>query len=65
MSLTWSLATDIKEQIDKFKQERIGGKRRDFVETVKTEAGGNADGEAANTPANPENTGGEPMALDP
>ncbi|KIW46383.1 uncharacterized protein PV06_02057 [Exophiala oligosperma] len=58
-------ATDIKEQIDKFKQERIGGKRRDFVETVKTEAGGNADGEAANTPANPENTGGEPMALDP
>ncbi|KIX08122.1 uncharacterized protein Z518_02778 [Rhinocladiella mackenziei CBS 650.93] len=39
-------ATDIKEQIEKFKEEKIGSRRKDFVETVKTEKGGNADGEA-------------------
>ncbi|KAJ9607700.1 Ubiquitin conjugation factor E4 [Cladophialophora chaetospira] len=39
-------ATDIMEQIRKFKDERIGGGRREFVETVKTEPVGNADGEA-------------------
>ncbi|KAL2403925.1 Ubiquitin conjugation factor E4 [Exophiala dermatitidis] len=38
-------ATDVKEAIEKFKEERIGNRRKDFVETVKTEAGGNADGE--------------------
>jgi hypothetical protein len=27
----------MKEKIEKFKEERIGSKRRDFVETVQTE----------------------------
>ncbi len=40
------VATDIKEQIEKYKQEKLGGRRKDFVETVKTETAGNADGEA-------------------
>jgi len=30
----------MKEKIEKFKEERIGGKKRDFVETVKVEGGG-------------------------
>ncbi|EXJ58547.1 ubiquitin conjugation factor E4 B [Cladophialophora yegresii CBS 114405] len=38
-------ATDVKEQIQKFKDERMGSARREFVETVKTEPAGNADGE--------------------
>jgi len=38
-------ATDIKEQIEKLKDEKIGSRRKGFVETVKTEDGGAADGE--------------------
>ena len=30
-------ATEMKERIQKFKAERLGAKRKDFVETVKTE----------------------------
>ncbi|KAJ9498426.1 Ubiquitin conjugation factor E4 [Exophiala xenobiotica] len=56
-------ATDIKEQIEKLKQERIGSRRKDFVETVKIEATGNADGESDPTAATG-NAGGEPMELD-
>lgn len=43
------IATDIKEKIEKFKEEKIGSRRKDFVETVKTETAGNADGEAMDT----------------
>jgi hypothetical protein len=38
--LTRDAATEMKEKIEKFKEERIGGKKRDFVETVKVEGGG-------------------------
>jgi hypothetical protein len=31
------VATEMKEKIEKFKDEKIGAKRKDFVETVKTE----------------------------
>jgi hypothetical protein len=44
-----STATDVSEAIQKFKDEKIGSARRVFVETVKTENGGNADGEAMDT----------------
>ena len=30
------IATEMKEKIAQFKEEKIGGRRRDFVETVKT-----------------------------
>lgn len=33
------VATEVKEKITKFKEEKIGSRRRDFVETVKTEDG--------------------------
>ncbi|RMZ81007.1 hypothetical protein DV738_g2496, partial [Chaetothyriales sp. CBS 135597] len=33
-------ATEMKEKIERFKEERIGAKRKDFVETVKTEDAG-------------------------
>ena len=42
-------ASDVKEKIEKFKDERIGSRRKDFVETVKTETAGNADGESMDT----------------
>ncbi|EXJ85294.1 ubiquitin conjugation factor E4 B [Capronia epimyces CBS 606.96] len=38
-------ATDVKEAIEKFREEKIGSRRKDFVETVRIEAVGNADGE--------------------
>jgi hypothetical protein len=41
-----STATDVLEKIQKFKEEKIGSRRKDFVETVKIESTGNADGEA-------------------
>ncbi len=41
-----STATDVKEQISKFKDEKMSGKRREFVETIQTESAGTADGEA-------------------
>ena len=44
-----SIATDIKDKIEKFKEEKIGSRRKGFMETVKTESGGNADGEAMDT----------------
>jgi len=44
------IATDIKQQIEKFKDERIGGRRRDFVETVQIE-GQAKDGDVMDTTA--------------
>jgi len=38
-----AIATDMKERIQKFKEEKIGSRRRDFVETVKTVEGGDPD----------------------
>ena len=33
----YALATEMKDKIEAFKNERIGSKRKDFVETVQTE----------------------------
>ena len=38
--LTFTTATEMKEKILKFKDEKIGSRKRDFVETVKTEPTG-------------------------
>lgn len=32
--LTHTTATEIKEKIEAFKQERIGGRKKEFVETI-------------------------------
>lgn len=44
-------ATDVKEQIEKFKSERLGTKRKDFVETVQAEAAKEGDVVAEAMPA--------------
>ena len=36
----FSTATEMMEKIEKFKDEKIGGRKRGFVETVKTETSG-------------------------
>lgn len=46
-----SPATDVKEKITKFKEEKIGSRRKDFVETVK------AEGAASSIPAGVESSG--------
>ena len=35
--LTFLEATEIKQRIDRFKAEKLGSKRKDFVETVRAE----------------------------
>jgi hypothetical protein len=39
----------MKERIQAFKAERMGGKRKEFVETVQTEVTGGSTGEAMDT----------------
>lgn len=39
----------MKERIQAFKAERMGGKRKEFVETVQTEVKGDSSGEAMDT----------------
>lgn len=39
----------MKERIQAFKAERMGTKRKEFVETVQTEATGDSTGEAMDT----------------
>jgi len=58
------LATDVKEQIEKFKQEKTGNRRKDFVETVRTESVGGADGEATEGQVNEGVAQPEPMDVD-
>jgi len=39
----------MKEKIQAFKAEKMGGKRKEFVETVQTETTGDSTGEAMDT----------------
>ncbi|KAI1616566.1 ubiquitin conjugation factor E4 B [Exophiala viscosa] len=57
-------ATDVKEQIEAFKQEKIGNRRKDFVETVKTEPVGGPDGEATEGTVDEGAAQPEPMEID-
>ena len=61
---TIPLATDVKEQIEAFKQEKIGNRRKDFVETVKTEPVGGPDGEATDGTVDEGVASTEPMDID-
>lgn len=47
--LLTSIASKMKDKIEAFKAERMGGKRKEFVETVRVEGGGDSAGEKMDT----------------
>lgn len=45
------IATEMKEKIEAFKAEKMGGKRKEFVETIQVESKGDSTGEMMDTTA--------------